>query len=100
MNPVDMQIIGQELAIKWQDQSETFLSLEKVRRYCPCAGCRGEVDVMGNLSKGPDRPLSAQSFQIMRLATVGGYAVQPVWGDGHSSGIYSYEYLQRLESAE
>jgi len=27
---------------------------------------------------------------------VGGYAIQPVWADGHDSGIYSYEYLIRV----
>lgn len=96
MRPKDIQQIGDELAIKWDDGSETFVLLEQLRRHCPCAGCKGEVDIMGNLYKNPERPLSPEAFKLVRIATVGGYAVQPVWGDGHSTGIYSFEYLKRV----
>ena len=96
MRPRDIQQIGAELAIKWDDGAETFISLEKLRRHCPCAGCKGEVDIMGNLYKGPDRPLSPQAFQLVRIANVGGYALQPVWADGHTTGLYSFEYLKRV----
>jgi DUF971 family protein len=96
MRPADIQQIGDELAIKWDDGSESYIKLERLRRHCPCAGCKGEVDIMGTLYKGPDRPLSPPAFQLVRLPTVGGYAVQPLWGDGHSTGLYSFDYLQRL----
>ena len=96
MKPVDIQAIGEELAVKWEDGSESFIALEKLRRHCPCAGCKGEVDVMGNLYKNPDRPLSAEAFRLIRLTQVGGYAVQPAWADGHASGIYSFDYLKRI----
>jgi DUF971 family protein len=96
MKPVDIQAIGEELAVKWEDGSESFIALEKLRRHCPCAGCKGEVDVMGNVYKNPDRPLSAEAFRLRRVAQVGGYAVQPVWADGHASGIYSFDYLKRI----
>jgi DUF971 family protein len=95
MRPLDIQQIGQELGIKWDDGSESFISLEKLRRFCPCAGCKGETDVMGNLYKNPDRPLSDKAFQLVRIERVGGYAILPVWGDGHATGIYSFEYLKR-----
>ncbi len=61
MRPLDIQTIGQELAIKWDDGSESFVLLEKLRRHCPCAGCKGEVDVMGNVYKGPDQTLLVPS---------------------------------------
>lgn len=99
MRPSDIQIIGQELAIKWPDGRESFISLESLRRHCPCASCRGEVDIMGNLYKGPDHPLSPASFQLLRWVPVGGYAVQPYWADGHNSGIYAFDYLERLAAA-
>src|SRR5947207_4807913 len=89
MRPLDIQPIGQELAIKWEDGNESFVSLEKLRRHCPCAGCRGEVDIMGNLYKNPERPLSASAFQLRNLTPVGTYAIQPTWGDGHNTGIFS-----------
>lgn len=100
MKPLDIQPIGEELAIKWEDGSESFVSLKKLRRYCPCAGCKGEVDIMGNLYKGPDKALDARAFQLLRVANVGSYAVQPIWADGHATGIYSFEYLKNVAEAE
>ena len=96
MRPVDIQQIGQELAIKWEDGTESFVTLEKLRRYCPCAGCKGERDIMGNLYKNPDRPLTPQAFQLRRFTPIGTYAIQPVWGDGHNTGIYSFDYLKQV----
>ena len=96
MKPVDIQPIGNELAVKWDDDREDFIGLEKLRRSCPCAGCKGEVDVLGNVYKNPEKILTAKAFELVRIMMVGGYAVQPVWADGHSSGIYSYDYLQRV----
>jgi DUF971 family protein len=96
VRPSNIEIIGPELAIKWDDQSETFIGLEKLRRHCPCAGCNGERDIMGNLYKGPDKPLTPLAFQIVRFQTIGGYALQPQWADGHNTGLYSYDYLKRL----
>ncbi len=96
MRPVDIQPIGDELAIKWEDGTETYVRLERLRRHCPCAGCKGEMDVMGNLYKGPDRPLTPQAFELRQIGSVGGYGIQPVWADGHSSGIFSFDYLLRV----
>ena len=99
MRPVDIRPIGGDLAIKWDDGGESFISLEKLRRACPCAGCKGERDVMGNIYKGPDQILSPRSFELLRISTVGSYAVVPVWGDGHNTGIYSFEYLKHVADA-
>jgi DUF971 family protein len=99
MRPADIQQIGDELAIKWDDGSESFIALEKLRRHCPCAGCKGEMDIMGNVYKNPERPLAPEAFQLTRLASVGGYAIQPVWADGHATGIYSFDYLKRVAGA-
>lgn len=51
---------------------------------------------MGNLYKGPEIPLTPQSFQLTRILFVGGYALQPIWADGHTTGLYSFEYLRNL----
>jgi DUF971 family protein len=96
MQPVDIQVIGEELAIKWPDGQESFITLEQLRRACPCAGCKGEADIMGNLYKGPQPQLSSLSFQLRQLNRIGTYAVQPIWGDGHATGIYSFDYLRNL----
>ena len=100
MRPLDIQQIGPELAVKWDDGSESFIPLEKLRRCCPCASCQGETDILGNVYKGPDKPLTAPAFTLTGISSVGGYAVQPVWADGHNSGLYSYDYLRRLADPE
>jgi DUF971 family protein len=98
MRPLDLQPIGNELAIRWADGGESFIVLDKLRRACPCAGCKGETDVLGNLYKNPEKPLTVKAFELVRIVSVGGYAIQPVWADGHSTGIYSFDYLRRLAS--
>jgi DUF971 family protein len=99
MKPVDIQQIGDELAIKWDDGAESFVTLEKLRRSCPCAGCKGETDVMGNVYKAPLKPLSPAAFKLVRIGTVGGYAVQPQWADGHSTGLFSFDYLRSVANS-
>lgn len=99
MRPLDIQHIGNELAVKWEPGTESFIPLESLRRCCPCAGCKGEVDIMGNLYKGPDKSLPPTAFELVRIATVGTYAIQPVWADGHNSGIFSFDYLRKVAEA-
>jgi DUF971 family protein len=96
MRPQDIQQIGGELAIKWSDGGESFISLEKLRRACPCAGCKGETDIMGNVYKNLERKLTARAFEMIRFESVGAYAIQPVWRDGHATGIFSFDYLRRI----
>jgi DUF971 family protein len=91
----NVQLIGAELALIWSDEAESFLPLERLRRACPCATCGGEPDVLGNISR-PDVSYTAQSFELVGWQMVGGYALQPRWGDGHSTGLYSFQYLRRL----
>jgi len=100
MRPLDIQHIGNELAIKWDDGVETFIPLEILRRHCPCAGCKGETDIMGNVYKNPTSELSPPAFQLKQILPVGTYAIQPVWADGHATGIYSFDYLRRVASDE
>lgn len=95
LEPKTLQLIGQELAISWNDGTETYLPLERMRRACPCASCGGEPDVLGNVIR-PSVTYTAKSFELRSWNLVGGYALQPTWGDGHGSGIYSYPYLRRL----
>ena len=99
MRPTDLQHIGGELAIKWPDGTESFIPLEALRRACPCAVCQGETDVLGNLYKSPEQKLGATAFELVRIATVGGYAIQPVWADGHSTGIFAFDYLKQLNGS-
>ena len=101
LQPDEVQVIGTELAIRWSDHSETYLPLETVRRHCPCAACGGEPDLVGSvdlaaIAARTQAALTEKSFGLTALHRVGGYALQPVWTDGHSSGIYTFAYLRKL----
>lgn len=96
MRPADLQVIGTELAIRWEDGSESYIPLTTLRRGCPCASCAGEQDIFGNVYRGPARVLNARSVELVRCVPVGGYAVQPVWGDGHQTGLYTFAQLRAL----
>ena len=98
LEPTNIQQIGSELAIRWNDETESYFDLQLLRRACPCAACGGEPDVLGNVSR-PDVEHSGDSFRLASFNLVGGYAVQPRWGDGHETGIYSFQYLRRLSAA-
>ena len=37
-------VIQSELAIAWSDGEESYISIERLRRACPCATCQGEPD--------------------------------------------------------
>jgi len=91
----NVQMIGSELAIVWSDGVESYLPLERFRRACPCAMCGGEPDVLGNIVR-PDVSYTGASFELVGWQIVGGYALQPRWADGHSTGLYSFQYLRRL----
>ena len=96
MQPLDIQAIGNELAVKWNDGGESFIALEKLRYCCPCAECMGETDILGNVYKNPETKLTPPAFQLTGIVRVGGYGIQPVWADGHATGIYSFEYLKQI----
>ena len=98
LEPTNIQQIGDELAIVWNDGTESYLDLEFLRRACPCAACGGEPDVLGKVVR-PNVTYSPESFQLTGFDIVGGYALQPRWADGHSTGIYSFTYLRRLGQA-
>ncbi|NJK92190.1 MAG: DUF971 domain-containing protein [Blastochloris sp.] len=95
--PLNIQVVGSELAVAWNDGREDYFPLEALRRACPCASCAGEPDVTGQLYR-PIVSYNDKSFGITKLQIVGGYALQPVWNDGHSSGLYSWQYLGKLAS--
>ncbi len=83
---------GARLRIAWQDGHESLYDPRKLRLACPCAGCVDEMTGEAILvpSMVPDG-IHPHSIQY-----VGRYALQFVWSDGHSTGIFPFEYLRKL----
>lgn len=90
-------LIGDELALALIDGREMYFPLPMLRRACPCAACQGEPDAMGRVIR-PVLEYGAQAFGLKRFEMVGGYGVQMFWADGHGSGIYSLDYLEKLHA--
>jgi DUF971 family protein len=80
--------------ITWQDGHVSSFGFEFLRWACPCAICRGEGGAPGMLSRLTE--LTPDQQQLVDVGPVGNYAMNIVWKDGHSTGIYSWEYLRRL----
>jgi DUF971 family protein len=86
------------LEIAWDDGQICSYPLAHLREACPCVECRGGHQFMGPAYE-PENLLElkpARSYTMTSLAQVGNYAIQPLWDDGHSTGIYAWDYLRRL----
>ena len=78
------------LEIAFSDGKRFKLPYEFLRVYSPSAEVRGH---------GPGQEvlqIGKQNIEITNLEPVGTYAVQPVFSDGHDTGIYSWDYLYSL----
>jgi len=80
------------LEIDWADGHRSVYDAVTLRWLCPCAVCRGEAGMPGWLDSNPT--LTTDQTRITGLALVGQYALQPTWGDGHSTGFYAFTMLR------
>jgi DUF971 family protein len=83
------------IAIRWSDDHQSLYPHAFLRMKCPCASCRDhppevktEADPLPIFGKGPIKATGAEQ--------IGHYAIQFRWNDGHSSGIYSFDYLRQI----
>jgi len=86
------------LEIIWTDDVVCRYPLSQLREACPCVECRGGHAKMG-LEHAPKNLLQLvpkRSYGLKDLSPVGNYALQPLWDDGHSTGMYTWEYLRLL----
>ena len=88
-------VIGNELALAFDDGEELYLPLDLLRRACPCAACQGEPDALGRVLR-PVQQIGPRGFELLKSEVIGGYAIQLFWADGHSTGLYTFDYLRRL----
>ena len=98
MKPKQLKILEKKsLLITWQNDSESKIDLEYLRKECPCASCKGETVLLKTYRPGKQEYTNPEMFKIKDIKTVGGYAVQITWKDGHNTGIYTWEYLAQLD---
>jgi DUF971 family protein len=98
-NPTAIHLKKTEaLLITWDDGHESFLPLRTLRKFCPCAGCQGERDILGRtlmpiVKTTYDGPITATGAEL-----VGNYALRIDWSDGHNAGLYTFTFLRELDA--
>lgn len=97
LRPLDVQLIGSEVAIRWSDGVESFITAAKLRANSPSAEVKGEQDIFGN-QYGGEAPRSHEGIEVKDWEQVGNYAVRFDFSDGHRTGLYSYALLRELGS--
>jgi DUF971 family protein len=74
--------------ITWDDGHMGDYPEDYLRGYCPCALCQGHGATR--------RFIAVPDAKLVGIGAVGNYALEFRWHDGHSTGIYSYDYLRAL----
>jgi len=82
------------LEVGFSDGATFRIPFELMRIYSPSAEVQGHGPGQEVLQTGK------REVELVNLAPVGNYAVQPSFSDGHDSGIYSWDLLYQLGSQE
>lgn len=91
---------GTGVEIAWQDGHRSSYTFPFLRDACPCAVCEEEREKAGRSpgeapTPGPGAlPIFKPAARPSAVEPVGKYAIRFNWNDGHSQGIYSWDYLR------
>ena len=94
MTPVKIEIQDKKLlVVKWDDDSVSKVKLSNLRRNCPCAVCKSEMEEQSKtyIPIYGDLELAVSDIQI-----VGQYAMKIIWKDGHETGLYEFGFINQL----
>jgi len=85
------------IKIDWKDGHHSEYELQYLRDHCPCASCAGAHGQAPEQSQPPN-PLALYKpkLKMQGVEPVGGYALRIQWSDGHSTGIYTFDYFRRI----
>jgi DUF971 family protein len=90
---------GAGVDITWADGHSSHFDFPYLRDNCPCANCNDERAKKENLADmnlpaSPLLPMYKPKARAQSAMQVGNYAIQINFSDGHSTGIFSYDYLR------
>lgn len=91
---------GEGVEITWSDGHTSRYQFTYLRDLCPCALCNDEREkkahLKGSMDGGALLPMFKPRATAKAANAVGNYAIHIDFTDGHSTGIYSYEYLREI----
>lgn len=90
--PQEIKSSTDGLFIRWNDGHQSRYPGRDLRMSCRCAGCVDEWTHESLLK--PE--LIPKDIKPKKIDVVGSYAIHIDWSDGHSTGIYSYDYLREI----
>lgn len=90
--PVRIDVHPDAFVIAWDDGAEVSYPNRYLRGNCGCASCVSEHTGQRLVTEAMVDP----AVQAVSVQPVGNYAVQIVWSDGHSTGIYPFDRLRAL----
>jgi DUF971 family protein len=85
-----------KVTIEWSDGHTSLHSNMGLREACPCAMCNGEPPAIGVSRVIPLTPSVPAGVTATKYAMIGRYAISFTWSDGHSTGIYPYDYILEM----
>lgn len=97
-DPVDYRLeeAARVLVVRWRDGHESRYPFDELRNVCPCADCRAAEKPQGGLQVLTGPVVRRGEVRIVQISPVGRYALSFTWSDGHSTGIYSFDFLRQL----
>ncbi len=78
--------------ITWNDGHFGSYPSWYLREKCPCATCVEEFTGVRRVVHG-DIPSTLERTSV---SPVGNYALHFGWSDGHSTGIYTFDFLRKI----
>jgi DUF971 family protein len=93
---------GAGVDIVWEDEHQTHYNFAWLREACPCATCTEERNKDHRAPGEPAKkaaallPMYKEPVKPTSANQVGKYALSFAWNDGHSAGIYSWDYLREM----
>ena len=93
--PSRCEVIGNTLSLQWDSGDEIYRDASLLRSQSPSAENKGETDIFGQVSGGQTKT-EFPNIKIINISSVGNYAIRILFSDGHSTGIFSWEYLTSL----
>ena len=93
--PLDVEANPEGLCLRWPDLGAVVLGYRALRLGCRCASCVEEMTGRALLDPGS----VPEDIHPLSVNGVGHYALQIGWSDGHSTGIYTFDYLRHLSES-